>query len=289
VATGTFAPNTLQSTSKGLAFIAPDGLRIIDFNANVSDPVGNNGDGITVPFINALTPSRMAAGYNSGVYRVQVTNGQTGSTPQEWWYDFVRNLWSGPHTTGVSLYAPYKNTFVVTLAGALGSLWQSDPFQSLTSSFIENGNQLTFNYETPQLPDTDQMAENCVIESTLNTQLTIGNDITVNAIDENADILDTVYLLPSGTATLWGVFKWGGAVWGGTGQNPLVAQQLAWHQPLVFQRLTIQATGNSAYGTKLGRLHLRYQILGYLIERGYSYPTLFVLDQSQLGGHDVLG
>ena len=97
VATGTFAPNSVQSTEKGLMFMAPDGVRLIDFNAHVSDPIGKDGDGITVPFLFAITPSRSAAVYNGGIYRVQVKNGSMAGAPQQdWWYDTVRTLWSEP-------------------------------------------------------------------------------------------------------------------------------------------------------------------------------------------------
>src|SRR4029077_1242505 len=124
---GTSAANTVVTTGKGLAFIAPDGLRLIDFEARVTDPIGVGGDGITVPFLNALIPSRMCAAYNSGVYRVQVQNGlAVGSPQQQWWFDFVRGIWSGPHSQIASLMQPFSNTFIVTLVAAGAVLFQSD-------------------------------------------------------------------------------------------------------------------------------------------------------------------
>jgi len=58
VATGTLSPNSIATTTKGLAFLAPDGLRLIDFQARVGDPIGKAGDGITDPFFFSLNPSR---------------------------------------------------------------------------------------------------------------------------------------------------------------------------------------------------------------------------------------
>lgn len=265
VATGTNAPNTVVSTSKGLAFVAPDGVRLIDFNARVSDPIGNDGDGVTVPFINALTPSRMCAAYNVGVYRVQVQNGSAPGNPQQqWWYDFVRNIWSGPHTQAVSLMAAYSGTFIVTLQGiAVATLWQSDPMQSAASVFIENGTQLNWQWATPMLPDTDEMAEVAMIETTLHMALVIGNPVTVSAQDQSGVVIDTVSVTPSPTSTLWGAFVWGQALWQGLA-NALYPRQLPWHFPIVFRRMAIVASGQSGPSIKIGRLHLRYQVLGYL-------------------------
>jgi hypothetical protein len=264
VATGTFAPNSVVSTSKGLAFAAPDGLRLIDFNANVNDPIGNNGDGITVPFINALTPSRMCASYNSGIYRIQLQNGLSPGNPQQqWWYDFVRGIWSGPHTQAAALMQPSSGSFIVTLQGAGAVLWQSDPVQSSASSFIENGAQLTWQWATPMLPDTDQMAEIAMVQTTLHLALVAGIPIIVSAVDQNGTILDAVTIQASSSSTIWGGFVWGAAPWQGA-QNALYPRRLNWHSPLVFRRMGIVATGNSAPGLKVGRLHLRYQVLGYL-------------------------
>jgi hypothetical protein len=264
VATGTFAPNTLQSTSKGLVFVAPDGLRLIDFNARVSDPVGKAGDGITLPFFFALTPSRMCAAYNGGVYRVQVQNGGAPGNPQQqWWFDFVRGVWSGPHTQAASLMEPYNNTFIVTLQGAGAKLFQSDQVQSSSSTYVENGTQLTFNFSTPMLPDTEQMAETAMVETTINMALVAGNTITIEAQDQNSAILDTVTVVPSGAVTVWGAFQWKHALWQGA-QNALYPRPLSWHFPIVFRRMGLVATGNSASGIKIGRVYLRYRVLGYL-------------------------
>lgn len=264
VATGTFAPNTLVSTEKGLVFAAPDGVRLIDFNATVSDPIGKAGDGVTVPFFFALVPSRMCAAYNGGVYRIQVQNGNAvGNPQQQWWLDFVRGIWSGPHTQAASLMAPSANTFIVTLQGAGAKLFESDQVQSSTSTYVENGAQLGFNWSTAMLPDTDQMAEVALVQSTLHMALASGINTTVNFQDQDGTIIDTVTIAPTGSSTIWGAFQWGQALWQGT-KNALYPRRLDWHFPIVFRRGQIVAFGTSAPGVKIGRLHMRYQVLGYL-------------------------
>jgi len=264
VATGTQSPLSIVTTSKGIAFAAPDGLRVIDFDARVSDPIGNSGEGITLPFFGSLVPSRVCASYNSGVYRVQLQNGNAPGNPQQqWWYDFVRKCWSGPHTQAASLMQPYSGTFIVTLQGANGALWQSDVVQSATSVFVENGQQLSWQWNTPMLPDTDQMCEIAMIESTLHLALITGTTINVSAQDQAGIIIDTVTVQPAGASTLWGAFTWGQALWQGIA-NALYPRQLKWHFPIVFRRMAIIVSGASAANIKIGRLHLRYQELGYL-------------------------
>jgi len=264
VATGTKAPNTVQATSKGLMFVAPDGVRRIDFDARVSDPIGNDGEGIVVPFINALVPSRMCASYNVGVYRVQAQNGSAfGSPQQQWWYDIIRGIWSGPHTQAASLMGAYAGSFIVTLQGAGAALFTSDPVQSSTSTFVENGVQLNWQWATPMLPDTDEMSEVSMIETTLHMALVTGNPVSITSQDQNGSVFDNVIITPAGSPTLWGAFTWGQALWQGVA-NALYPRQLKWHFPVVFRRMGIVASGASANGIKIGRLHLRYQVLGYL-------------------------
>jgi hypothetical protein len=274
VATGTLSPNSLSTTTKGLAFLAPDGLRIIDFNARVSDPIGRSGQGITIPFFFSLVPSRANASFNGGVYRAQVQNGLAlGSPQQEWWLDMVREEWSGPHTTKVAMIEPYANTFLITSIGQGAKIYQSDQVQSNVSGFTEYGVNLQYNFQTSFLPNTDQMAENCIIEATVQAALVASFNITCAALDQNGVVLDIVSIAATGSPTLWGFFTWGQALWQGAA-NALAPRQLLWKQPLVFQRLTLAFTGLSAAGIKLGRLNLRYQQLGYLLATTASLPRV---------------
>ena len=265
VATGTFAPNTITATPKGLTFMAPDGLRLIDFNAQVSDPIGLDGSGVTVPFIFSTVPTRMAAACNGSLLRITTQNGNISSTPTlEYWYDFGRQIWSGPHTFPASLISAYNQTFIMTPTGIFASFWQSDSVQSLTSTFVENGAQMTYTAQTCLLPDTDQMTNNCMTEGTLDLALPpTSTPVAVSAQDQNGAVISSVSVSPisSGSPTIWGSFTWGSAVWGGGVAAALAPYELQWNLPVVFSRMTLMATGNSIGGLRLGTLHARYQIL----------------------------
>lgn len=265
IATGTLAPKTVCGTPKGLAFVSPDGLRIMGFDGNVSDPVGMGGTGITIPLIYASVPSRMVAACNADVIRISTQNSYaTGAPNQEWWYHISKGVWTGPHSFPASQITPYDSTFIIAPIGVSAKLFQSDVQQSSTSTYTENSTDLSWHYEPAFLPDTTQMAEAAMLETTINLgypQLTAAFDIT--AQDENEEVLDSVSITSSGAAPLWGSAVWGSFVWGGLA-NPMQPRQIPWSIPIVFRRLKIAITGDSAAQTRLGDLFLRYQILKYL-------------------------
>ena len=264
-ATGTLSPLSVTSTPRGLTFLAPDGLRLIDFNAKVTDPIGVDGDGVNAPFIYSVVPSRVQASSNNNVLRISVQNGlATGSPQQEYWFDISRKKWSGPHSFPASMIAAYNNTFIMTPVGVNASLWQSDVTQSNTSTFVENGATMAFNFTTAMLPDPGTMSEFAMIETTLNMSLINGQQpVSVQALDQNGGVLNSVLLTAGGAGTQWGQFNWGQALWGGA-QNALFPRALNWSKPVEFRRLQLAAVGNSISGFKIGDAFMRYQKLGYL-------------------------
>lgn len=266
VATGTLAPNTICSTQRGLAFMAPSGLRIIDFNAQVSDPIGTGGTGVTIPFIFSNVPSRMAAAYGYNTYRITTQNAAALEFPwQEWWFDFVRGIWCGPHTFPASLIETLPdNSFLIAPTSVNAQLYIGMTVQNTLSSFTENGVQLEFEWLSSSLPDTQAMAENAMVETTINMSVVPGNStISVTAVDENDAALDQASLTSSGSATIWNAFTWGIAVWRGT-SIAFRPRQIKWTKPIVFRKMQIDVVGNSAIDFRIGTMYARYQQLGYL-------------------------
>lgn len=102
---GTFAPLSIVTVPPALRFIAPDGMRQLSADGTVSPPLGANGDGVAMPFVNVIYPSRMCAAYNEDVYRVTSTGyiSVGGSVlpveaAAEYFYHEKLGVWSGPHT-----------------------------------------------------------------------------------------------------------------------------------------------------------------------------------------------
>lgn len=262
---GTLSPNAIATTSKGLAFIAIDGIRVIEFNGNISDPVGFAGGGVTAPFINIQMPSRAAMACNADTLRIALeTSGVQGITNAEYWYTISRACWSGPHTCNSALLQPYANTFITTLAGVNAKLWQSDSVQSSSSTFVENGAQLQFNWQTSVMPDGQMMAENNLLECTIN-MVSSSNNATygVQFITSDGTVLDTVPVSLNSGGAQWGTAVWGSFEWSTsiTGLSPV---PINWHNPIVFRKGAISVTGNSYLGFKIGDMFTRMEQLGYL-------------------------
>lgn len=265
---GTEAPNTVVATPKGLAYIAPDGLRIIGLDAKCSDPIGNNGSGVNVPFQEAVSASRMCAAYESSVYRVAVQNGAANGQPvEDYWYDMNLGVWTGPHTFPPSLVASYHSDttdFVMFANGVPGKLWSAKVMPDAVATYTENGAAMSWVWRTSLLPDNEAGAANQVIETALGLTMPTTQAITVTAFDETGATLAYVPLSGTGDpGTIWNSFTWGGAPWGGA---IAAYRQYAvnWPNPVVFKQASVQVNGQSASGFVIGNLYAPYQVLGYM-------------------------
>jgi hypothetical protein len=276
---GTLAPNTICATTKGLMFVSPDGVRILDFQVNLSDPIGANGKGINVPFVSALNPSRMCAAFNQNVYRVSVQNAAvTGQPTQEWWFDFSQKVWSGPHTFPAALIEGYQaptgsNTghgFILFAKGINAKLWTSLVNPTAASTYTENGAQMLWAWQTILLPDNSDLAMNSMVEASLTFTSPPAQTINIFATDEQGHILDQFPIVLAGSgAALWGVAVWGVDLWGANITYSFQTR-LPWTQPIVFKQLQIMATGVSATGVAIGNLYMRHEELGYQLPYSIS-------------------
>lgn len=264
VATGTLAPLSITPTNFGLAFMSPEGLRIVDYTARVSDPIGDSGRGVTVPFINAVQPSRICAAATADALRITVQNGgATGSPFEEYWLDMTRKVWTGPHTFPASLIEPWGNSFVVHPEGVPGTIFRSDAYATSTSTFTENGTALSWKMQTCLLPDNQSVSMNALIESTITMAVPAGYSLTVSALNEEYTALDTVVVSTSGTLSVWNAFNWGQANW--TGNSTFLRQYIVpWSKPLVYKQAFESLIGTSVFGLKIGNSYFKFQELGYM-------------------------
>ena len=268
-ATGTLAPLSLAPTPSGIGFLAPDGYRIIDFNAQVSDPIGVAGAGVNVPFLSPLYPSRVVAACNADVLRITVQNSNANGTPfQEYWFDLPRKVWSGPHTFPASFIQEYNNNFIVAPQGVTGALFQSKTVPDSTTNATENGVQLQWVFQTVMLADNEQMAMSEIAEMQVKTtQTTNVGSMTVSAQDENGAVYNSANYFFAGAGSQWGAMTWGSSVWGG-GANALYPRRIGFSAPVIYNRLAIRVAGASGQGFKIGDLFIRRRILGYMQAMG---------------------
>ena len=264
-ATGTLAPNTVCATPIGLAFLAPDGLRLIDFNARVSDPIGIAGQGVNAPFLNITTASRAVAACNTNLLRITIqNNAATGAPFQEYWFDLARKIWSGPHTCAASLIQPYQNTFLMTPQVKTATIWKSDSVQTSSSQYVENGSQLTWVFRTSMLPDAQQESYSALMNTTLNLAPgTPSEQFTASVGDENG-ILYTTYTFSAGTLpSNWGSMTWGSSIWLGSLSN-LHPIPINWPIPVVYRRIFFDIRAGAQGGIKIGDLYGKIRPLGYV-------------------------
>ena len=265
VATGTLSPNTVVGTPSGVAFLAVDGVRLIDFSGHVSDPLGAGGMGVAVPFYSPLYPSRAVAACNASVLRVSLQTSQAPGTPfQDYWYDLVRKVWSGPHSLSAATMSVYAQSFVFSAVGVPAKLFLGSTVPSFTSGSVENGVQMTFNFQTTMLMDNEDMSQSEISELQVKTSIVAGMaGFTLSAIDENNSVYSSAFYAFNVQVTLWGSLVWGGGLWGGA-QLQLYPRRIDFPAPVVYNRLALSITGPCAQGFRIGDFYLRRRVLGYL-------------------------
>lgn len=260
-AVGCSSPRSITSTPSGVFFVAVDGLRRVGLDGLITQP----DEDIRVPFINAATPSRVSGAFNAGVYRCRVINNAALGAPyQEWWFDTIRKGWTGPHSLRQDLVKAYSNTFILFDSSNPGKLYQSDAVVSATTGYVENSATLDFLYQTQPMPDRGDLKANSTLVSTINAIIPSGaGNLSFAGSTESGEVLSTAILYPTMTATTWGVFIWGAALWQG---NPsgLRPYTIPWTNALVFTKLTVQITGQCSTGIKLSNFQTIYQPLGYI-------------------------
>jgi len=271
---GTLAPNTIAATPYGLAFIAIDGLRILQLSGTLSNPLGANGEGVATPFLNALYPSRMCAAYGESVYRVTVQDASVAGNPTyEYWLDIdaKEGGWTGPHTFPASFIAawPAGVTFLMAPYGILGSLWQSDAIPRYDSVFVENGVRLQCRYTTSLLPDNQEGALNRVTQASLTAALASADTMLVSVIDDNGSTIGTSsFNGRAASSSTWGGGTWGTSVWG-TGLSPLREYALRFEGPLFFRQASVDVSFGATSGQGIGNLYAKIQTLGLNVPYQY--------------------
>ena len=265
VATGTNAPRSVCSTTKGLAFMSPEGLRLIDFTARVSEPIGFGGTGVSVPFMYATSQSRIAAAANANVLRISVQNSLVVGQPyQEYWYDISREVWSGPHTSAATDIDVYGGDFIMFPQQVTGQLWRSASRQTSTSVYSENGTALSWVYRTSMMPDPGLESYMALGQTTLNVAWgSTSSNVSVSVGDENGSIYQTAALQGGGSTSLWGSMVWSSGLWFGA-SSALHPRVIQWTSPVVFRRIFLDARGASAGALKIGDIYGMTQALNYV-------------------------
>lgn len=271
ISTGTFAPNTVVQSPQGLAFMAPDGLRIIDPTSQVADPIGFAGAGVALPFINAVIPSRMAAACNATTIRVTVENA-ISSNQEDWCYDLVRRSWYGPHTYPISLlsYYPTGATFVVSPTPAItGKQLLASAISPVAGSvYTENGGaEYTCAYGSVLYPERDGVVQLTSFKSIL--YLGYGGGTTtfsISLLDKEGGVIVFTQLQYIRAPVVWGGFTWGSGQSLGSSVR-LSGVDVPWPNSVAFDRMSVLVTVTAAPGVRLGSYLTLVDELGYTVDK----------------------
>lgn len=265
---GTSAPRSVVAYPDGLFFMATDGIRKINLLGQVSEP----DDDLALPFIYAVTPSRVAAAYNSNIYRICTQNDapNTVATPyQGYYFDLRRKAWTGPHSFRDDLLVAYANDFIAFNNAIPATMWQSFTVQDHNNqgnTFTENGTPLTWSYITSPMSEQDNMYANCAVRSTLDISLpSNGATYLFQGSDAALGAEALAELMAPSSVAIWDAFNWGAADWGAA-QLGLTPQIIPWTKPLIFNKLVLQAQGVSASNLALGAWYIGFEKLNYMME-----------------------
>ena len=239
---GTSAPRTVVNTPVGCLFMAPDGLRSIDLQGNVSSRLPD----LNQPLLYCTVPSRAAAAYSVGTYRINVTYQLPARTVvnADFWYDVGRQLWTGPHSTPYDGAAGIGTGFILAGAAIGGQILASASTPGVGDNFTELGATLTWKLQTAPVTDTNPFETVSVLHTTLSAKFVGGTTITGAVLDRDFSVLDSTIvqspLLPPAGISTW---------------------LLTWDKPVLTQtRHSFVLSGQSTQGLALGNLSVRYNM-----------------------------
>lgn len=249
IATGTLWPRSICSTPLGLAFLSPRGMRIIDQDGNIGDPIGVAGSGVVAPFIGlpVFTISTVAAGCDGETLRVAVS--LPGGGTYEYWYSLPRKVWSGPHSPFAAWQIDvWRQFFMASAAPVLltTGLYASSTIPSPSSSFSELGVALGFTLTSASLEDNNLMAESEMTE----LQIVASSDTTVSLSVELEDGSTGTQINTSTVAV---------------NRSGLYPFRVDFSAPSVFNRLVVSVVGISVFNFRIGDFWMRLRTLAYII------------------------
>jgi hypothetical protein len=133
----------------------------------------------------------------------------------------------------------------------------------LTSTYLDNGVQISSNLKSSTFPKTGHMVSKQVVEST--QELASAGSVAsfaITGIDDQGNALNScdIPILPLGS--LWGSAIWGAFSWASAVNIPRV-YTVPWTAPLVFKKMAIEITASAQSALAFGTFFARYQELGY--------------------------
>ena len=270
---GSIAPRSMTPSPLGTIFVSQDSCYVVNPLGAVFPLANNLGQmnatsDLRQPFIYASQPSRIAASYANGTYRLCVATVIDGApTTNDYWFDTKRMRWNGPHSFNYDAASTNGSTFILSGSGSGAKLFSSSVAPLSTSVYNDNGVQFNCIMQTADFQNRGEMAMKQVIESTIALAAS-GSRATfaLQALDGDGNFVAnaTVSTNPSGAS--WGSNVWGdGTIW----KSSLVQAQtylIYWPTPIVFNRMSLNVSCVAASGIAIDTFYARTQKTGYTLQ-----------------------
>jgi hypothetical protein len=259
-------PQTIDIAPEGIVFIDSSGPRLIGHDGVVrwlTDQQSRTPDLIN-PFTACSRITRANGAYCNSVYRVCLdTTVNNNSVTYDYWYDFTKARWTGPHSFIYHQVVPYSNHFLLARNDVSGTIYQSNVVQNSGSVYTELGLPYQFNITTAFMPIKGTMNMQQIVESTMEIGV-YGTNTTYNITMYNEYNNSTVGTPIIATSNLpqWGVAVWGAFTWAWS-IFYCVPKLMNWSNPFVFNKAILQISGTAVNGTKIKNIFMRYQDAGY--------------------------
>lgn len=265
---GCLSPRTAQSTPMGILFIANDGPRVIALSGVVQYLQVRNAmePDIVAPFATATHPSRTVGCYSNGIYRVCLDGSNsiwdTAYTSQDYWYDFIFQRWTGPHTFDYHCAVGVGTTFYIASNSVNGTLFTSEVVPNSASVYQDNAADIMCELTSTAIEGAP-MTMSAVIESTIELGgAGIGVVYYISMYDDRNNNLSPATIRLSEINPLWGTVKWGQFVWRSSVQNSHVFT-VPWVNPVVFKKMILCVRVMAAENVSIKATLFRVQTLGY--------------------------
>lgn len=269
-------PGTITAVPNGVAFLASDGVRLINQQGVLSFLNGQVDQGqpvvddILQPFQNCSNRPLACATFQNGVYRISLPTSFRGlNISGDFWYDYTRKRWNGPHTFNYNYACGWngKTYLSSTATGFTSQVFLSKIVTDIAAVFADNSIAYSFDLVTANFPLNQRMEEQFLIESTVELSQTTTTQLVYNVTAFNeADVpLNNLTITTTGMGSLWNGTTWGGSLWGAASHNSK-PYRLSWSLPLVFNKIYFEFSGLAAPGMGIKNQFYRFQDTGYMLQ-----------------------
>lgn len=265
---GCVSPRTIQSTPIGVLFIANDGPRMVNLNGAVSYLQVRDGvtPDIVAPFATATNTSRMVGCYSNGIYRVcldgVISRWDSSYTSQDYWYDFIFQRWTGPHTFDYHCAVGVLNVFYIASNSMPGKIFSSAVAADTNTLYQDVGSDMACELVACAI-EGSPMTMSAVIESTVELAgAGAGISYYISMYDDKNNNLSPATIKLFDVSPLWGAVKWGQFSWRSSIKNSQVFT-IPWVNPVVFKKMILSVRVIAAKNVSVKAAFFRVQTLGY--------------------------